>query len=446
MGRSKRGVYDPTIVSRLADDQNAEGELYFSDSERSSHKLNYIEGYMNDADNERQETSEILDPKLHNLRTSSRGSMAGSASRQKRRRRCLWITGLVVTVAVIVAVICVVAIPKSAAAQKRKRTTPPRPKGAPDGIKNHATLPPPPSNLQQVCTDVAEVAANASQPLDSAALEGCRAACQPSECCDIPSQFKSSCLRGNEDVCMAYHQECFVVSLAEYGDKEVNPFVMHNTDVVVQPAPSNLKDLCSVNALISNAGVKACTKMCKPNACCYDKNVTSCSDQANCLGYSPCLNLRSHSTLDSTITKEVNALCRRNKLMQSVDNRKNCNNACKLARCCFGKDGCWTRAEGFCSQYKMCANLYGEKNDQLKDVDDGTYDDYYDDDDGGTYDGDDGTCGILENAALAWGRSELLHWLGRSSVFSCLAFSHAPFVVPERSKSGRRVLRRRYQW
>jgi hypothetical protein len=237
---------------------------------------------------------------------------------------------------------------------------------------------------------VAEAAADAGQPLDPASLSECRVACEPSECCDIPSQFRSSCLRGNEELCMAYHQECFVISLAEYGDSE-NPFVLHDSDVIVPEAPPTLKDTCSLNDLTSNAGVAACTKVCEPYSCCYDTNVTSCTNQATCQGYSPCLNLRSHSTLDDTITKEVNALCRRNKLMQSIDNRKECNNACKLARCCFGGDGCYTQAEGFCSQYKMCGNLYGEKSDKLKDLDDATYDDYYDDDDGGTYDGDDGT-------------------------------------------------------
>jgi hypothetical protein len=388
MKKGKRNVYDPTIVSRLADEHNAspsadEGELYFtSDVDRSG--LNYVDGYMTETEetSERQLTSEILDPKLHDLSVRGRSQQA-----KARRRRCLLLTSLMVTLAVVIAVICGVTVQKNKSAPSSSSAVSEQQNlnQVKDGVPDHAVLPTPPANLKEICTG----AADAASSLDTSTLAQCKAACEPAKCCDVPSQFKSSCLRGNEDVCMQYHQECFVLELQTYGSNENDPFVLYSSNVTVQPAPDNLEATCAMNMLTSNAGADACSKLCKPYTCCFSPDVLSCADQDLCAGYSPCMNLRAHTTLDATIEKEVNQLCGFSKLQTSVENRQQCNNACKLARCCFN-DGCFAKPDGFCRQYNSCKNLYGKKADKLKPIDDATYDDQYDDDDG-TYDGKDGT-------------------------------------------------------
>jgi hypothetical protein len=356
--------------------------MYFASADADRGVLDYGNGYMTEA-GERQLTSEILDPKLH------RDLSASARARSKaRRRRCLLVTSLLVVLAVVIAVICGVSVQKSrssaAAAEQQQNLN-----QVEDGVPDHAVLPAPPTNLKEMCTGAAEAANN----LDESTLEQCKAACEPAKCCDIPSQFKSSCLRGNEDVCMAYHQECFVLELETYGSNENDPFVLHQSDVTVVAAPPNLTDTCSMNSLTSDSGTMACSKLCKPYECCFSTDVASCADQELCEGYSPCMNLRAHATLDATITKEVNALCAFAKLEKSVENRQQCNNACKLARCCFD-DGCFAKPDGFCRQYKSCKNLYGKKGDTLEEIDDATYDDGYDDDDN-VYDGTDGTWTLI---------------------------------------------------
>jgi hypothetical protein len=390
MAKGKRNVYDPTIVSRLADEHNAsspsgsdDGEMYFtSDVDRTGGGgLNYVDGYMTEtaADNERQLTSEILDPKLHDLHGRGRSSHASKA----RRRRCLLITTLMVTLAVVIAVICGVTVQKSRSASSSSKQQ--NLNQVEDGVSDKAVLPAVPANLKEMCTGAAE----AANSLDNSVLAQCQAACEPAKCCEIPSQFKSSCLRGNEDECMAYHQECFVLELETYGSTENDPFVLHQSNVTVLDAPPELADTCAMNMLTSNAGVFACNKLCKPYSCCFSTGEASCANQQACAGYAPCLNMRAHKTLDSTIQKEVNALCQMKKLKTSVENREQCNNACKLARCCFN-DGCFAKPDGFCAQYTSCKNLLGKKADaKLKDIDDATYDDEYDDDDN-VYDGSDG--------------------------------------------------------
>ena len=388
--RTKRLVYDPTIVSRLADDANYDdddddNENTFGETEASyspgnsnsslgydrNHPLDDIDGYTNHHEDERQETQEILDPK-----------MDYGLSRQRqvsRRRRCLLVSALVAVVLAAVITTSVVLTQKNKSSKKKRES------------RESVPLTAPPADLPGLCTEIVNFLGADVVTADD--LAECQAACAPAACCDIPAQFDASCLRNNEDVCLQYHTQCYVLSMVKGAGLEAG---LHagSLNVTVPDAPTNLTDVCSTNNLVTNTGVHDCAALCLPYECCYESNVASCLDQPTCAQYGPCLNLKAHDNVAPTIKDEVDALCQPRQTMYGLDDshRGECANACKLARCCATEPGCYLKDDaGFCNQYESCKVLWDEEKADATATDGGD-DEYYDDDVGegdDTYYGDD---------------------------------------------------------
>ncbi|GKZ00677.1 hypothetical protein MPSEU_001019800 [Mayamaea pseudoterrestris] len=326
--KTRRNIYDPALDPSLdgefmatsgnIDDDGDAG--VFMDSQYHDDPLYFDDGHM---DEERQ-TTEILDPNLHKLQRSGRG-----------RRMCFYFLISCVTLALIV--MTSVLVKKSKSGNDRSVSL------------SSMELLNPPAELATICSP--------DNIVSSDGRKRCQDACDVSKCCSYPANTDSSCLAGNEDTCQRYQNSCGVVT---------------GTNVItadISPAPANLGETCSMQALASTSGLKACANICMPSRCCYGAIGDDCSANENCMGYAPCHNLETHDKIDAAIFSIVNTKCQDPALVQD------CKNLCLAASCCYNPFGsCTDKADpkAFCHQYDMCKNVY-LKSDSADDDDLSTF-------------------------------------------------------------------------
>jgi hypothetical protein len=258
-----------------------------------------------------------------------------------------------------------------------------------------------PPDLSIICLDGFGIYFNGTETgkgRNDALIKDCQIKCQMGECCNFPDNFAGSCITGNEDMCANYHQACHVLSIPE---EDIGDGVASSTTIVDAASPS-LTDACSLNSIMTPAGARNCTKLCRPGRCCYDDTVNNCqaSNPSNCPGYASCNNLEIRGTVNQQMTDQVVVLCDREKLF-GREGRMKCRDACKLGKCCFvGNDRCSSISAdpAFCNvQYRPCSVLYDGSLPDLPPSDgnygsdgdgNGANDDFLDDDNY-LYDDDD---------------------------------------------------------
>lgn len=202
---------------------------------------------------------------------------------------------------------------------------------------NSPHLPDPPEDLYDVCAK-GYIARNGKVP--------CEKLCEPTECCDFPSNMALSCLEGNENVCLIYHTACH--HLQDASTKQEAP-------ASIPAAPFNLAKICASDSVATIDGFAACHQACTRAECCYEDAVTKCP-LPECPNYAPCLNLAATDHVDDTIPALVNKLCAKDKVM-THEGRLECHQMCSNALCCFSENGCLHGDTSFCSQYQKCDNL-----------------------------------------------------------------------------------------
>ena len=376
--KSRRAVYDPSIMDRVDDIQPLDPDpLAFGETDLSMPEDSY----------ETQET-EILDPKLHRTGPS------------KNRTRFICLSAIVTAglIAIIVTVSVIVAKNNQSKGSSSNPNSQQQPEAGPDGIVPTRNIAPVPSNLESSC-----VQGYNNRNSDPTGYQACIQACQVAECCNLPSNFELSCLKGNEETCLDYHQACHVLTLDAAGIDQVQV-----SSEIVPPAPADLPQLCAVRNLTTNAGIRNCATECLPYECCYETGVVNCqaANPTTCDTYAPCLNLRAIDAMNGNMEQEVAQSCEPS-YAATLQGRLDCRKTCKLAQCCFtGNKQCGDdHPADFCTvQYKPCEVLYDGSLPHLEIGDDDTlpgngedddyyYDDaYYDDDEilNGTTQNDDG--------------------------------------------------------
>ena len=357
MGRkSRRSVYDPSIIDRLASDADSstaasnevdplalsESQPYHDDPNFSVARPYSDDPYSAHFEPEHQAHQEILDPKLHGLnKKNTRG-----------RRRCL----IALVCAGVLAIIVTVAVIAS------------RGNGGGSGSSKskRATLPPITIDLMQTCKD---------GRTDTNAHQTCREWCEKAQCCEYSTNFDLSCLKGNENLCMDYAAACYILpDTWDYADDDD-----YQVPQEIPEAPHDLKQFCKVNKLTGDAASVLCGNFCEPYRCCYDTAVPSCQHNSNCKGYSPCLHHKASKKVDEDVVDEIEEACVEVDLLQQ-DERDRCANKCKNAACCFLGDGdCREKNRNFCTMYEPCAVIFNEDLGEAAD-DDALDDDRYDGD------------------------------------------------------------------
>ena len=210
-----------------------------------------------------------------------------------------------------------------------------RPNGADSSNDNSInTLTAPPANLSAKCVSVSDE---------------CRMACEPADCCDFPSNLELSCLKGNEDQCLTYHQHC---SILHGGQPAVS-------SSPIPRAPSNLKDVCTTEKVATVDGFQECEEACEA-PCCYEDTTEGTCTNEECNDYAPCLILSATDHIHDSIPKHVAEQCLD---LDTVSGRAGCRIACSHALCCFAKGHiCPHPDDAFCSQYSICDDLQGDVN------------------------------------------------------------------------------------
>jgi len=403
MGRKvRRSIYDPSIMENAPDSfhegsgSGGAGESSLNRSSGSGLALDPLSiDYNADADADFMEGKaltpvtvgsyedeyqhhEILDPRLHKLQTA------------QKRNKCRRYTLLVLVGAGFVAIVTTVAVILSRNANKNNSSG----SGA---SREFYALPAPPSSLQQTCSMLAASTGLPQSQREDALLK-CEEGCAISECCDLTPNFDLSCLKGNEQVCMEYNAACHILMVAE------EEMANSKTDKKVPAAPAYITDVCAINNLLTNTGVRKCANACVPNTCCWEQGpgIQNCqaANPTTCPTYAPCLNLRATDTVHTKITEQIDDHCLPvNKVRNTWKGRRQCRNTCKVGFCCFTKKGCAQKGPEkgaeFCAQYKGCSVLHDPNNplpklgqnkpNQTPKYDD---DDEFEDDDG-AFTGDD---------------------------------------------------------
>jgi hypothetical protein len=206
-------------------------------------------------------------------------------------------------------------------------------------------LAPPVAELAQICSEQ-----NLATPAGPA---WCATECNKAECCNYNIKLSNSCLTGNEQTCLDYHQSCWI--LDESANAVANPSL--------KSAPSSLPSACSETALSTADGIAACQNMCQPAECCYLGGVDSCASNAVCDSYAPCLLLRAMQNIHDDIPRLIGEACADDKL-QNGDITK-CQQLCSQSLCCFlPVSECNLSDYSFCTQYAKCADIMGEDMQQ----------------------------------------------------------------------------------
>jgi hypothetical protein len=142
-------------------------------------------------------------------------------------------------------------------------------------ITTKNTLTPAPANLESMCSKT-------SFKADDANVLLCEEKCNKSACCKRSDS--SSCLKGNEDLCMEYHQSCSNLQ---------DPFSQFGSAGAIVPKASKsaLTEFCKPELFNSQFGIQTCAKFCNEAECCWKPGVITCASNDNCADYGQCLHL-----------------------------------------------------------------------------------------------------------------------------------------------------------
>ena len=225
-------------------------------------------------------------------------------------------------------------------------------------------LPPPPAALTTTC-------ARSDISTSQVMYQACEQLCQPADCCNYPATMDLSCLAGNEQTCLTYHQDCGNL-LAPAVSSSISAG-NNSSGTTIPPAPSNLETICSATSVTTANGLSACSKYCMQAYCCWQTGVVPCTNNTVCAAYSPCLHLRAIEALSSNVTNHVSQVCS-NASLATLSGRTSCVSACQTGQCCFqlthsgsGSGGGMhqnncplpSMNETFCAQFEACQALYG---------------------------------------------------------------------------------------
>jgi len=269
--KTRRSIYDPNLEileSAGYRDDAFDEEDGVQAAENEDPLCRYE--YSPDFDEEEYQQTEFLDPKLHGL----------SRKRSRWQTLCFGMASLVMVGSVIA---ILVAVPIVVTNNKKGNSA------ALETEKSSISLPPPPADLPSRCA--------LEKGKTESSVVPCLEVCEIAECCDLPPEYRLSCLEGNEYTCFDYHRAgCNVLSL-DPEQAETPPTEDYGDDV--KPAPDSLFEMCSFSNLQTDEGKSACLQHCGPASCCFAKGVVSCSNNAVCSGYVPCLNWRASQNYDS---------------------------------------------------------------------------------------------------------------------------------------------------
>ena len=219
----------------------------------------------------------------------------------------------------------------------------------------HVPLRPPPLDLSVKCTG--------EKVTTEQGFYECEMLCEAADCCNYPVSLALSCLRGNDDECLEYHEYCSVLQL-ESGVIPQPP----STPTNVPTAPKNIKNTCNEPSLMTVSGFEACVDVCMQAECCWknDGTVHVCTSNPNCDGYAPCLTMKASNHVDSGVSKEIQEKCADDNLLTEVG-RNQCIFACSHAACCFDPNAdCPHENDDFCGQYSPCGHIYDKQGNVIE--------------------------------------------------------------------------------
>lgn len=218
---------------------------------------------------------------------------------------------------------------------------------SPNGVK----LRPPPADLALKCTK--------ENVASEQGLFECEELCEPSDCCDYPSSLALSCLAGNNEECLKYHEHCSVLG--------VDASSQSATGALVPDAPSDIKTTCSDENLSVVQSFEKCASVCMQAPCCWKKDgsVPPCTSNPKCQAFAPCLSLDANDHLNTKITAEIEIKCADTNLQTEVG-RNQCIFACSHVSCCFDpNESCPPEDLDFCSQYVPCGHIYNNQGEVI---------------------------------------------------------------------------------
>ena len=215
-------------------------------------------------------------------------------------------------------------------------------------------LVPPPQDLADKC--------NNQNVLTEKGFYECEQLCEAADCCNYPSTLALSCLAGNDDQCLKYHEHCIVLQLDQ--EALVNPPKPPSN---LPEAPREIKSKCNIESLRTVPGFEGCVNDCMQAECCWkkgDDTIQPCTSLDVCEGYAPCLTMDVTDHVDANIENEIEQKCADVQLTTEVG-RNQCIFACSHAACCFDPGATCPHEDGhFCTQYEACHKIY-DSNGQV---------------------------------------------------------------------------------
>lgn len=164
----------------------------------------------------------------------------------------------------------------------------------------------------------------------------CAAACKQAECC-----WKSgSCLGINADTCEGY-----------------SPCTVLLDDSISAAAPADLTEVCSRDNIETAIGAAACEAICEAADCCWKVGNCIAAQSDICEGYVPCAVLNENMPVTMpTAPSFLKDVCTQEKV-QNVEGQILCQDACKVAECCWNTGTCLSTYPDQCEGYVPCAVL-----------------------------------------------------------------------------------------
>jgi hypothetical protein len=314
--KSRRSVYDPSVVSRQADDTVGDPLNMVNQDATAPNALgnSYREDDVMDISD-----FEIVDPKDVGRRPQ-RGTFC----------RKLLIAGAVI----LVVVVSILAI----AAGSKKRPTNPT-------TSSSSQLAEPTDELLVLCNP-------AGIEEDHTRYLQCEQKCEPAECCDFPPTLDLSCLNDNAGTCNKYQQLCGVLK----GSREENP--APEKPLNADTNQNRVDDLCSRDSLATELGFKGCKELCTSAACCWDDNAPMhCRGTEFCKYYEGCLNFKAITFVDPRIKSLIDTDCTADKISVHAGTTQ-CEQLCSTHKCCYmAGETCPFAAAAVCDQYSSCKVL-----------------------------------------------------------------------------------------
>lgn len=194
-----------------------------------------------------------------------------------------------------------------------------------------SSVPPAPSNLQELCTS------SSLKTVDG--FTGCHEACKHAECC-----YEEGVGTCTHDECTGY-APCLTLAA---------------TDHVHEDIPALVDQVCASDRLVSMEGRAECRQACSHALCCFapDDQETSClhHDTSFCSQYDKCNELESVQPVEAT-PEEIQLTCQDNEDVPGHISL--CELVCQKGACCFSDQVCDEVASGIqCSDYEPCRKVF----------------------------------------------------------------------------------------